>query len=283
MEKIPLKIRPDEAALFQAYTRDISHNSLLTHQQEAELTARASAGDFAAKEKLANANLRLVIAIAKNFAVGKNSLMDMIQDGNLGLLKAVERFDPSFGIKFSTYATWWIRQSITRGIANTGRTVRIPVYAIENTWKMFREEHALEQKTGREVSDAEIAAYLGISESEVDGLRRIAQETISLDTPLSSDSEETFGDLIACADPSPEEEVERRTIASDIQKALQQLAEKERTVLIRRFGLGGHSQQTLGEIGDSLCLTRERIRQIEESAKRKIRESPSCSALRDYI
>ena len=250
------------------YLREIGKVSLLTAAEEVDLAKRMEAGDVDAKKRLIDANLRLVVSIAKKY-IGRGMLfLDLIQEGNLGLIRAVEKFDYRRGFKFSTYATWWIRQAITRAIADQARTIRVPVHMVETINKMVRVSRLLVQELGREPSDEEIAKKMGIEPSRVEEIRRISQLPVSLETPIGEEEDSQLGDFIEDHDlPSPDE-------AST-------LSDREREVLHYRFGLEDGHSYTLEEVGKKFNVTRERIRQIEAKALRKLRQ-PS-KRLKDFL
>ena len=261
------------------YLREIGKVSLLTAAEEVELAKRMEDGDEDAKQRLIDANLRLVVSIAKKY-IGRGMLfLDLIQEGNLGLIRAVEKFDYRRGFKFSTYATWWIRQAITRAIADQARTIRVPVHMVETINKMVRVSRQLVQELGREPSDDEIAKKMGIEAARVEEIRRISQLPVSLETPIG-DSQ--LGDFIEDHDlPSPDEAAAGHLLHEQIEDMLDTLTEREREVLHFRFGLEDGHSYTLEEVGKKFNVTRERIRQIEAKALRKLRQ-PS-KRLKDFL
>ncbi len=264
------------------YLREIGKVSLLTAAEEVDLAKRMEAGDTEAKKKLIDANLRLVVSIAKKY-IGRGMLfLDLIQEGNLGLIRAVEKFDYKRGFKFSTYATWWIRQAITRAIADQARTIRVPVHMVETINKMVRISRTLVQELGREPSDEEIAARMGIEPSRVEEIRRISQLPVSLETPIGEEEDSQLGDFIEDHElPSPDEAAAGHLLHEQIEDMLDTLSEREREVLHFRFGLEDGHSYTLEEVGKKFNVTRERIRQIEAKALRKLRQ-PS-KKLKDFL
>ncbi|MBQ9904520.1 MAG: RNA polymerase sigma factor RpoD [Synergistaceae bacterium] len=264
------------------YLREIGKVSLLTAAEEVELAKRMEAGDIEAKKRLIDANLRLVVSIAKKY-IGRGMLfLDLIQEGNLGLIRAVEKFDYRRGFKFSTYATWWIRQAITRAIADQARTIRVPVHLVETIIKMVRMSRLLVQELGREPTDDEIAAKMGIEPSRVEEIRRISQLPVSLETPIGEEEDSQLGDFIEDHElPSPDEAAAGHLLHEQIEEMLGTLSEREREVLHFRFGLEDGHSYTLEEVGKKFNVTRERIRQIEAKALRKLRQ-PS-KKLKDFL
>jgi len=257
----------------RAYLREIGRVPLLTKQQEVDLAQSIEAGDEDARAQLTEANLRLVVSIAKKYMGRGLSLLDLIQEGNLGLMRAVEKFDHRRGFKFSTYATWWIRQSVTRGLADQGRTVRLPVHMVEVVNRMTRVSRDLWAGLGREPSDEEIAEEMGVVPERVAEMRRAAREPISLDKPVGDEDEESLlGDFIEdTASPAPSEEAGRVMLRQSVEELLDTLAPRERRVIQLRFGLVDGHERTLEEIGRRFAMSRERIRQIENVAIRKLR------------
>ncbi len=266
------------------YLKEIGKVPLLTADQEIELAKRLEEGDEAAKQQLAEANLRLVVSIAKRY-VGRGMLfLDLIQEGNLGLIKAVEKFDYRKGFKFSTYATWWIRQAITRAIADQARTIRIPVHMVETINKLIRISRQLLQEYGREPTPEEIAREMGISESKVREIIKIAQEPVSLETPIGEEEDSHLGDFIPDDDaPAPAEAASFALMKEQLTEVLDTLTPREEKVLRLRFGLDDGRQRTLEEVGKEFNVTRERIRQIEAKALRKLRHPSRSKKLRDYL
>ena len=266
------------------YLKEIGKVPLLTAEEEIDIAQRMEEGDEEAKRKLAEANLRLVVSIAKRY-VGRGMLfLDLIQEGNLGLIKAVEKFDYRKGYKFSTYATWWIRQAITRAIADQARTIRIPVHMVETINKLIRVSRQLLQQYGREPQPEEIAAEMGISEDKVREIMKIAQEPVSLETPIGEEEDSHLGDFIPDDDaPAPAEAAARTLMKEQLLNALKTLTPREEMVLKLRFGLEDGRQRTLEEVGREFKVTRERIRQIEAKALRKLRHPSRSRKLKDSI
>ena len=264
------------------YLREIGKVSLLTASEEVDLAQKMEAGDVEAKKKLIDANLRLVVSIAKKY-IGRGMLfLDLIQEGNLGLIRAVEKFDYRRGFKFSTYATWWIRQAITRAIADQARTIRVPVHMVETINKMVRVSRLLVQELGREPTDEEIAAKMNIEPGRVEEIRRISQLPVSLETPIGEEEDSQLGDFIEDHDlPSPDEAAAGHLLHEQIEEMLSTLSDREREVLHFRFGLEDGHSYTLEEVGKKFNVTRERIRQIEAKALRKLRQ-PS-KKLKDFL
>jgi len=269
----------------QMYLREIGKVSLLTGAEEVDLAKRITKGDVAARKKLTEANLRLVVSIAKKY-MGRNlGLLDLIQEGNLGLFRAVEKFDWRKGYKFSTYATWWIRQAITRALADQSRTIRIPVHMVETLNKYAQAERSLVQDLGREPLPEEIAAEMGIEVEKVYHLKKISQETVSIDSPVGEDDGEdsSLGDFIVDEDTTKPNEVAGRQILKEyVGKILMDLDPREQKILKMRFGLEDGVTHTLEEVGEEFGVTRERIRQIESKALERIREHIDINKLRDY-
>lgn len=272
----------------QMYLREIGQYPLLTAFEERELAKRIASGDDEAKNLLARANLRLVVSIAKKY-VGRSSdltLLDLIQEGNLGLFKAVDKFDFTKGFKFSTYATWWIRQAITRALADQSRTIRIPVHMVETIAKYKQVMRRLEQTLGREPMAEEVASEMGVDVDKIYQIEQINQETLSLEAPISGDSDEESsarGDFIADPSlPSPDQETAHRILVEQLHSILDELTPKERKILAMRHGLEDGIYHTLEEVGQEFGVTRERIRQIEAKALEKIRTHQHAKRLRSY-
>jgi RNA polymerase primary sigma factor len=266
------------------YLKEIGKVPLLTAEEEVELAKRMAEGDEEAKRKLVEANLRLVVSIAKRY-VGRGMLfLDLIQEGNLGLIKAVEKFDYKKGFKFSTYATWWIRQAITRAIADQARTIRIPVHMVETINKLIRVSRQLLQEYGREPQPEEIAAEMGIPEEKVREIMKIAQEPVSLETPIGEEEDSHLGDFIPDDDaPAPAEAAAFTLLKEQLMDVLDTLTSREEKVLRLRFGLDDGRARTLEEVGKEFNVTRERIRQIEAKALRKLRHPSRSKKLKDYL
>ncbi len=266
------------------YLKEIGRVPLLTAAQEVDLAKRMEQGDEEAKRKLAEANLRLVVSIAKRY-VGRGMLfLDLIQEGNLGLIKAVEKFDYEKGFKFSTYATWWIRQAITRAIADQARTIRIPVHMVETINKLIRVSRQLLQEFGREPLAEEIAKEMDIPEERVREIMKIAQEPVSLETPIGEEEDSHLGDFIEDEDaPAPAERASFTLLKEQLEDVLDTLTEREEKVLRLRFGLDDGRSRTLEEVGKEFSVTRERIRQIEAKALRKLRHPSRSKKLKDYL
>lgn len=266
------------------YLKEIGKVPLLTAQEEVEIAQRMAEGDEEAKHQLAEANLRLVVSIAKRY-VGRGMLfLDLIQEGNLGLIKAVEKFDYRKGYKLSTYATWWIRQAITRAIADQARTIRIPVHMVETINKLIRVNRQLVQEYGREPRPDEIAKEMGISEEKVREIIKIAQEPVSLETPIGEEDDSHLGDFIPDDDaPAPAEAVASTLLKEQLMDVLNSLTPREAKVLRLRYGLDDGKARTLEEVGKEFNVTRERIRQIEAKALRKLRHPSRSKRLKDFL
>ncbi|MEG6616380.1 RNA polymerase sigma factor RpoD [Peptococcaceae bacterium 1198_IL3148] len=266
------------------YLKEIGRVPLLTPEQEVELALRMEQGDEEAKRRLAEANLRLVVSIAKRY-VGRGMLfLDLIQEGNLGLIKAVEKFDYRKGFKFSTYATWWIRQAITRAIADQARTIRIPVHMVETINKLIRVSRQLLQELGREPLPEEIAKEMNITEEKVREIMKIAQEPVSLETPIGEEEDSHLGDFIEDHDAkAPAEEASYTLLREQLDGVLHTLTDREQRVLRLRFGLDDGRARTLEEVGQQFGVTRERIRQIEAKTLRKLRHPSRSKKLKDYL
>ena len=266
------------------YFKEIGKVPLLTADEERELAIRIENGDEEAKKKLCESNLRLVVSIARRYLNRGLSFLDLIQEGNLGLIKAVEKFDYSKGYKFSTYATWWIRQAITRSIADQARTIRIPVHMVETINKLIRISRQLLQELGREPTAEEIAKEMGISVEKVREIKKISQDPVSLETPIGEEEDSHLGDFIPDEDiPSPVEAAAYSMLQKQLREVLDTLSEREKKVLILRFGLDDGRPRTLEEVGKEFNVTRERIRQIEAKALRKLRHPSRSKKLRDYL
>ena len=280
--ELDLTVEPSLDSL-RLYLRSIGQVDLLTADQEVELAKRIERGDMGAKRHMVEANLRLVVSIAKGYLGRGLSFLDLIQEGSLGLIRAVEKFDYRRGYKFSTYATWWIRQAVTRAIADKARTIRIPVHMVEKLNRVTQVERQLVQRLGREPSPAEIAAVLKISVRDVRDILRVAQMPVSLEKPVGDEDESELGDFVA--DDTVEEPFETATEnlqREDIRRALDALPERERQVIELRYGLRGHDPLTLEEVGRAFGVTRERIRQIENNTLRKLKQLPEAQRLREF-
>jgi len=266
------------------YLKEIGRVPLLTAEEEIELAKRMEQGDEEAKKKLAEANLRLVVSIAKRY-VGRGMLfLDLIQEGNLGLIKAVEKFDYGKGFKFSTYATWWIRQAITRAIADQARTIRIPVHMVETINKLIRVSRQLLQELGRDPTPEEIAVAMEIPVERVREIQKVAQEPVSLETPIGEEEDSHLGDFIEDEDaPAPAEAASYILLKEQLESVLDTLTPREEKVLRLRFGLDDGRSRTLEEVGQEFGVTRERIRQIEAKALRKLRHPSRSRKLKDYL
>ncbi|MBE3592891.1 MAG: RNA polymerase sigma factor RpoD [Thermoanaerobacter sp.] len=266
------------------YLKEIGKIPLLTPEEEIELAKRIEQGDEEAKKRLIEANLRLVVSIAKRY-VGRGMLfLDLIQEGNLGLLKAVEKFDYRKGYKFSTYATWWIRQAITRAIADQARTIRIPVHMVETINKLIRVQRQLLQELGREPTPEELAKEMGMPEEKVREIMKIAQEPVSLETPIGEEEDSHLGDFIPDEDaPAPAEAAAFTMLKEQLMDVLDTLTPREEKVLRLRFGLDDGRARTLEEVGKEFNVTRERIRQIEAKALRKLRHPSRSKKLKDFL
>ena len=266
------------------YLKEIGKIPLLKPHEEVEFARLMSEGDELSKQKLVEANLRLVVSIAKRY-VGRGMLfLDLIQEGNLGLIKAVEKFDYKKGYKFSTYATWWIRQAITRAIADQARTIRIPVHMVETINKLIRVSRQLLQELGRDPKPEEIAKVMNMSEEKVREIMKIAQDPVSLETPIGEEEDSHLGDFIPDDDaPAPAEAAAYSLLKEQIEEVLNTLNDREQKVLKLRFGLEDGRARTLEEVGKEFDVTRERIRQIEAKALRKLRHPSRSKKLRDYL
>jgi RNA polymerase primary sigma factor len=279
--ELDLTVEPSLDSL-RLYLRSIGRVDLLTGDQEIELAKRIEKGDMAAKRQMVEANLRLVVSIAKGYLGRGLSFLDLIQEGSLGLIRGVEKFDYRRGYKFSTYATWWIRQAVTRAIADKARTIRIPVHMVEKLNRVTHVERQLVQRLGREPEPAEIAAELNLTVRDVRDILRVAQMPVSLEKPVGDEEDSELGDFVA--DESVEEPFEaaiEHLQREDIQRALDALPERERQVIELRYGLRGHEPLTLEEVGRAFGVTRERIRQIENNTLKRLKQLPEAQRLRE--
>lgn len=279
---VPKSLPTDDAV--RMYLKEIGKVPLLTGAEERELAIRMEQGDDEAKKKLCESNLRLVVSIAKRYLNRGLSFLDLIQEGNLGLIKAVDKFDYTKGYKFSTYATWWIRQAITRSIADQARTIRIPVHMVETINKLIRISRQLLQELGREPTSEEIAKEMGITVEKVREIKKISQDPVSLETPIGEEEDSHLGDFIPDDDvPAPVEAAAYSMLKEQLMEVLDTLSEREKKVLMLRFGLEDGRPRTLEEVGKEFNVTRERIRQIEAKALRKLRHPSRSKKLRDYL
>jgi RNA polymerase primary sigma factor len=279
--ELDLTVEPSLDSL-RLYLRSIGRVDLLTAEQEVMLAKRIERGDMDAKQQMIEANLRLVVSIAKNYLGRGLTFLDLIQEGSLGLIRAVEKFDYRRGYKFSTYATWWIRQAVTRAIADKARTIRIPVHMVEKLNKVVHVERQLVQDLGREPSPDEIAKELEWTAREVKDILRMAQLPVSLEKPIGEDEDSSLGDFVEDETAeSPFELASENLRRQNVRKALEALPEREREVMEMRFGLNGHQARTLEEVGRAFGVTRERIRQIENNTLKKLESLPEAQRLRD--
>jgi RNA polymerase primary sigma factor len=279
--ELDLTVEPSLDSL-RLYLRSIGRVDLLTAEQEVMLAKRIERGDMIAKQQMIEANLRLVVSIAKNYLGRGLTFLDLIQEGSLGLIRAVEKFDYRRGYKFSTYATWWIRQAVTRAIADKARTIRIPVHMVEKLNKVVHVERSLVQEMGREPSPEEIAKELEWTAREVKDILRMSQLPVSLEKPIGEDEDSSLGDFVEDETAeSPFELASENLRRQNVRKALEALPEREREVMEMRFGLNGHQARTLEEVGRAFGVTRERIRQIENNTLKKLESLPEAQRLRD--
>lgn len=288
-EKIEEEIETEEIVplddAVRLYLREIGKIPLLTPEEEVELARKVKEEkDQAAKERLINANLRLVVSIAKKYIGRGLSFLDLIQEGNLGLMRAVEKFDYKKGYKFSTYATWWIRQAITRAIADQARTIRIPVHMIETINKLVKHSRQLLQELGRDPTIEEIAERMGVTPDKIEEILKTAQEPVSLETPIGEEEDSRLGDLIEDTSAiAPADTASQHLLSEEIKDLLEGLSPREKDILILRFGLGGERPHTLEEVGKKFNVTRERIRQIEAKAIRKLKHPSRAKKLKEYL
>jgi RNA polymerase primary sigma factor len=283
--KAPLDLKPQATTdALQLFLKDIGKVRLLTAQEEVDLAKRIERGDFDAKEKMVESNLRLVVSIAKNYRNQGLPFLDLIQEGTLGLVRATEKYDYRKGFKFSTYATWWIRQAVARSLADKGRTIRIPVHIVEKLNRIGRAERRLVTELGREPTPDEIAEVTGIDPEEVDSIKRSAQAPISLEKPVGDEEQAEFGQFIADERAeSPYERAVEILTKEALREALENLSYRERRVLELRYGLGGEHARTLEEVGRTFNVTRERIRQIENHSLKKLQNLREAQNLRDDV
>lgn len=265
------------------YLRDIGKISLLTAQDEIDLAKKAEKGERRSRDKIISANLRLVVSIAKKYVGRGMSLLDLIEEGNIGLMRAVDKYDWRRGYKFSTYATWWIRQAITRAIADQARTIRIPVHMVETINRFNRTQRRLMQELGREPTPEEVAKVLEIDETKAREIIKVSQEPTSLETPVGDEEDSHLGDFIADQGLQPDEQATRELLKIHLDEVLDSLSPREKRVLQLRFGLEDGKQRTLEEVGKEFGVTRERIRQIEAKAIRKLKHPTRAKKLRDYL
>jgi len=283
--KAPLDLKPEGTTdALQLFFKDMGKVRLLTAQEEVELAKRIERGDLAAKQRMVESNLRLVVSIAKNYRNQGLPFLDLIQEGTIGLVRAAEKFDYRRGFKFSTYATWWIRQAIARALADTARTIRIPVHIVEKLNKIRRAERSLVTALGREPTAEEIAEVTGIDPDEVDSIKRSAQAPVSLEKPVGDDEQSEFGQFIADEGAeSPYERAVEILTNEALREALENLSYRERRVLELRYGLGGEHPRTLDEVGRTFNVTRERIRQLEHQSLEKLQNLAEAQKLRDDV
>jgi len=266
------------------YLKDIGNYPLLSAEEEAELAQRAADGDREAKKRLEEANLRLVVSIAKKYVGRGMQFLDLIQEGNIGLIRAVDKFDYSKGFKLSTYATWWIRQAITRAIADHSRNIRLPVHMVETHNKIKKAANLILSQTNREPTHEEIAEMIGITPEKVREVIRFSQDTLSLETPIGEEEDSRLGDFLPDDNaPAPEESASNTLLKEQLNEVLDTLTEREAMVLKLRFGLEDNKARTLEEVGERFDVTRERIRQIEAKALRKLRHPSRSKRLRDFL
>lgn len=282
IQKIMSEVNIDDSV--KMYLKDIGRVPLLLAEEELSLAKQMTEGNTDAKNKLINANLRLVVSIAKRYVGRGMQFLDLIQEGNLGLMKAVDKFDYTKGFKFSTYATWWIRQAITRSIADQARTIRIPVHMVETINKLVKVSRLLLQQHGREPTQSEIAEAMGISEERVIEIQKIAQDPVSLETPIGEEDDSHLGDFIEDTNvTAPIDAAEAKMLKEQVEEILNTLAPREAMVLILRYGLRDNRPRTLEEVGKVFNVTRERIRQIEAKALRRLKNPNKTKKLRDFL
>ena len=282
IEKIINQISVDDPV--KMYLKDIGKVPLLSPEEEVELATKMMEGDEEAKRKLSEANLRLVVSIAKKYVGRGMHFLDLIQEGNFGLMRAVEKFDHSKGFRFSTYATWWIRQAITRAIADQARTIRIPVHMVETINKQLRVSRQLLQELGREPTVAEIAKAMGVSEEKVRDIKKISQDTVSIDTPVGEEEDSTLENFLPDEKSlSPSERATILMLKEQLLKVLDTLTPREQKVIMLRYGIEDGHPRTLEEVGKTFNVTRERIRQIEAKALKKLRHPSRSKRLKDFL
>ncbi len=282
LQKIMNEVNIDDSV--KMYLKDIGKVPLLSAAEEQELAKKMIEGDAEAKKQLINANLRLVVSIAKRYVGRGMQFLDLIQEGNLGLMKAVDKFDYTKGFKFSTYATWWIRQAITRSLADQARTIRIPVHMVETINKLTKTSRTLLQKLGREPTQSEIAEAMGISESRVVEIQKIAQDPVSLEAPIGEEEDSHLGDFIEDKNTASQIDIaESKMLKEQVKEILSTLAPREAMVLMLRYGLKDNRPRTLEEVGKVFNVTRERIRQIEAKALRRLKHPNKVKKLRDFL
>ncbi len=290
--RIPSAVAATEEALatgalddpVRMYLREIGRVNLLTAAEEVDLAKKMEAGSMAARERLIQANLRLVVSVAKKYIGRGMSLLDLIQEGNIGLIRAVEKFDYRRGYKFSTYATWWIRQAITRSIADQARTIRIPVHMVETINKLVRVSRRLLQEKGREPTSEEIATEMGITAEKVREIIKVSQQPVSLETPIGEEEDSHLGDFIEDQSAmAPADAASHQMLKEAVNAVLDTLSDREQKVIKLRFGLDDGRTRTLEEVGREFDVTRERIRQIEAKALRKLRHPRRAQTLKDYL
>ncbi|MCA9372279.1 sigma-70 family RNA polymerase sigma factor [Candidatus Woesebacteria bacterium] len=278
------KSHRDSLDPIKKYLKEIGRTPLLKFEEEIDLAKRYEKGDMSAKEQLTKANLRLVVSIAKKYLGRRLSFLDLIQEGNKGLIRGVEKYDWRRGFKFSTYATWWIRQAITRALAQKTRTIRIPLHMTERIRQMYRIAQNLEQKQGRRPTVEEISAEMDLPEETIRGMMDASQHAIALERPVGDDGDSEFGDFIEDQDtPSPVESATQHLLEETIEEVLSELTPRQSHILRLRFGLGGGEPHTLEEIANKFGLSRERIRQLEKEALRRLRHPRLAHNLRDYL
>ena len=282
-EEIASMPEPATDDLVRMYLREIGKMKVLNPKDEIELARKVQQGDFLAKQQLVRHNLRLVVSIAKRYLNRGMSFLDLIQEGNLGLLKAVDKFDPNRGYKFSTYATWWVRQGITRSLSDKSRTIRLPVHMVELISKVNKARKRLGEKPGSSPSDEEVALELGLAVSKVKEINQIMELPVSLQSPVNSEEEGNLEDFITDEDSSPELVANGIFLGININKALSKLTVKEAAVIRLRFGLDNGKERTLQEVGKILGITRERVRQLESRALKKLKQPGACENLKDYF